>query len=387
MLSSPRAVFLFTRSIAFCVLWPTFILQGQSGLSLQEGLIAADRGIWGATAGPHPQMGQLQSALAPEFILIKGGETESRDQVMKFFARATDLKSEYRNPRAVVLTPNMGYVIADVRASYPSLNGAPRWEHALTATVFTRRDGEWVATLRAETPIEDSRDEILAKPSDSNPDLIAMRSLATKVMLSVRVPGYAPFPFYPVSLDAGAAISYSDGKTAHEANFTDLPLQMRQFWNQWATYTKDEPSGEALFKDMFYRFFLVHELGHLIAGRVIAGLPEAEKERAAKNLNENLFERELWVNRVAAAWFREHDPRYLNRLVADFRLIHSHLPNPVPQGSNPKSYFAQNFLKLYADPRAFSWYQLSMVISVYGEPPRSFQQILDTLPKIRYDEE
>ena len=162
---------------------------------------------------------------------------------------------------------------------------------------------------------------------------------------------------------------------------------MQQVWTQWASYTTDEPSGDALFRDMFYRFFLVHELGHCIAGRVIAGLPDMEGKQAGANMAANAIEKELVPNRLAVAWFREHDPQYLSRLVANFRRIQAHLPNPVPAGTDPKAYFTQNYLKLASDPVAYGWYQLYMVLSVYDEPANSFQQVLNTLPALRYTEE
>jgi hypothetical protein len=66
--------------------------------------------------------------------------------------------------------------------------------------------------------------------------------------------------------------------------------------------------------------------------------------------------------------------------VSDFRRIEAHLPNPVPAGLDPKRYFSDNYDKLGADPVAYGWFQLYMVISVYDEPAKSFQHILDVLP-------
>jgi hypothetical protein len=70
--------------------------------------------------------------------------------------------------------------------------------------------------------------------------------------------------------------------------------------------------------------------------------------------------------------------------VSDFRRIEAHLPNPVPAGLDPKRYFSDNYDKLGADPVAYGWFQLYMVISVYDEPAKSFQHILDVLPNVRY---
>jgi len=105
----------------------------------------------------------------------------------------------------------------------------------------------------------------------------------------------------------------------------------------------------------------------------------------AKNEAANKWEGEITPNRIAVAWYREHDPQYLVKLVADFRRIQSHLPNPVPAGMDKKTYFTDNYQKLGTDPMAYGWYQLQMVLVVYDEPARSFQQVLDDLPKNRYE--
>ena len=105
----------------------------------------------------------------------------------------------------------------------------------------------------------------------------------------------------------------------------------------------------------------------------------------AKNEANNKWAREIAANRIATAWYREHDPQYLAKLVADFRTIQAHLPDPVPAGVDKKTYFTQNYQTLGQDPMAYGWYQLQMVLLVYDEPARSFQQVLDALPANRYE--
>jgi hypothetical protein len=371
---------------ASCLLGFTMSLSAQSPPSTEQQLIVADRNIFAAMAGPHPDTDKLKIALGPEYSDVEDGEAASRDEVLSSYAHLTNFAFDYESPHAVLVSSTSGYVVADVHFSYP-FNGVIIRKHKLTTTMFALREGKWVATLHTEMPFTNDREEVLAGPADSNPSLIAMRSLAADVMSKVHVSGYAPFPFYPVSLDAGTGVSFANSAGAHEADFSTLPPPMQNVWTQWASYTTDEPSGQALFADMFYRFFLVHELGHRISGRVIAGLPDAERKRASSNMAANASEKELVPNRIAVAWFREHDPHYLDRLVADFRRIEAHLPSPVPAGADPKRYLTENYARLGSDPVAYGWYQLYMVITVYDETPKSFQQTLDSLPKLRYDEE
>ena len=354
--------------------------------ALQQQMIAADRGIYESLAGPRPDVAKLGTLLAPEYSEVDDGQINSRADFIQQASAISQFTFKYSDPVAVSTSPNTGYVVATVRYSFR--NGVYSYRHYYkTTTALVLRDGRWMATIHSESQMPFDSETIRETPDDSDPLLIALRKLAVQVMSEVHVPGYAPFPYYNVSLDAGMGVSYSNAQGAHEADFSKLPPPMQQIWNQWASYTTDEPSGQALFEDMFYRFFFVHELGHLIAARVIGGLPEAEQEKVWASERSNRMEAELVANRIATAWFREHDPQYLVKLVADFKLIQSRLPNPVPAGVDPKRYFTENYKKLGADPIAYGWYQLYMVITVYNEPATTFQQTLAALPNERYTED
>jgi hypothetical protein len=358
--------------------------RAQTGTGVEQQLIEADRSYYEAMADAKPGVEKLQRLLGPEYTDVNATGIETRADFFRDVSHVSHLTFDYKDAHAVLLSPTSGYVYADVRYTWSS-NGSPVAEHKMTTTVFSLHDGRWVATLHTETPVTNDRTEILAKPEDNNPDLIAMRQLEAQVISQVRIPGYAPFPLYPVALDAGTAVSFSNQHGAHEAVFSTLPPPMQQLWTQWATYTKDEPSGEALFKDMFYRFFFVHELGHLMARRVAEGLPDDERKKVQANATANLLEGEMAANRISVAWFRENDPAYLARLVADFRIIQARLPNPVPQGADTKRYFSENYRKLGADPVAYGWYQLYMVVTVYDEAPKTFQETMNALPALQYD--
>lgn len=358
--------------------------RAQTGTSVEQQLIAADRSYYEALADAKPDVEKLQRLLGTEYAEVNATGIETRDELFRDVLRVSHMTFDYKDAHAVALSPTAGYVYADVRYTW-SFNGSPVAEHRMTTTVFALRDGKWVTTLHTETPVKNDREEILAKPEDSNPDLIALRQLEAQVIAHVHIPGYAPFPLYPVALDAGTAVSFSNQHGAHEAIFSLLPPPMQQVWKEWASYTKDEPSGDALFKDMFYRFFFVHELGHLMARRVAEGLPDDERKRVMANEEANLMEGELAANRISVAWFREHDPAYLARLVADFGVIQARLPDPVPQGADPKRYFSENYRKLGADPLAYGWYQLYMVMTVYDEPQKTFQETMNALPALKYD--
>jgi hypothetical protein len=352
---------------------------------LQQQLIAADRALLNATSGPHPNVEKYEQGLAPDYIDIEFGSVHSREEDVAQVKLMRDFTFQYENPRAVVLSPTSGYVLSEV--SYSGVvNGAGFQNHVLSTTIFSLEQGKWLAHLQMSEPITAPRKAAAAVP-DNDPTLVALRALASQVEAQVHVPGYPTFAPPKVMLDAGTGVSYFSygDQIVHETQLADLPAPMQNIWTQWASYTTDQPTGKALFDDMFHRFFFVHELGHWMASQVIAGLPETEMTTIAKNEAGHKWEREIAANRIAVAWYREHDPQYLARLVNDFRSIQAHLPDPVPAGIDKKTYFTDNYQKLGADPMAYGWYQLQMVLVVYDEPARTFQQVLDALPKNRYE--
>ena len=351
---------------------------------LQQQMIAADRGLLEAMAGPQPNMERYEAGLAPDYLDIEFGAVHTREEDLAQAKLLRNFSFQYENPQAVLLSATTGYVLAEVRYS-GVVQGAGLQNHVFSTTIFSLEHGRWLAHLQTAQPMQ-AAVKTAAVP-DSDPTLVGLRTLAKQVEEKVQVPGYPAFAPPKVMLDAGTGVSffsYGD-QTVHEAQLGDLPAPMQDIWTQWSAYTTDEPSGKSLFDDMFHRFFFVHELGHWMASQVIAGLPDSEMSAVAKNEANNKWDREIAANRIATAWYREHDPQYLAKLMADFRRIQAHLPDPVPAGVDKKSYFTENYQTLGTDPMAYGWFQLQMVLLVYDEPARSFQQVLDALPKNRYE--
>jgi len=356
------------------------MLHAQQDVAQQ--LIAADRGLLEATAGPQPDVAKYEAGLAEDYIDIEFGAVHPRAEDIEQLKSLRDFSFKYENPHAVVLSPTSGYVVAEV--SYEGVvDGSGIRNHVLTTTVVSLEHGRWLVRMQMSEPMNAGSKAGVVP--DNDPTLVALRTLAGQVEAKVKVPGYGAFAPPKVMLDAGTAVSYTSRSGVHSSQIEDLPPPMQDIWKQWSSYTTDEPTGKALFDDMFHRFFFVHELGHWMVSQVIAGLPASEMSVVAKNDAANKWKSETMANRIAVAWYREHDPEYLAKLVADFRLIEAHLPNPVPVGMDKKTYFTDNYQKLGADPMAYGWYQLQMVLVVYDEPVQSFQQVLDGLPKERYE--
>jgi hypothetical protein len=216
-------------------------------------------------------------------------------------------------------------------------------------------------------------------------DLQGLNTIAADFESRVHVRRIPDAEFQPppaVRLYTTPPFSFYEKRTVTEGRFSELPPPVQENIKQWASFTSNQSSGESLFRDMFYRFFFVHELGHWVQARVVA--VRGRTEGKISDADEDTYQNEIQSNRIAVAWWREHDPTYLARLVADFRQIESHMPNPVPQGKDKVQYFVENYDKLTNDPNAYGWYQLDLVITAYDQPQESFQRVLDGLATVRY---
>jgi hypothetical protein len=216
-------------------------------------------------------------------------------------------------------------------------------------------------------------------------DLHTMDTIAADFQSKVHVRGIPDSAFLPppkVRIYTLPPFSYYEKGTVTEGRFGELPPPVQQSINQWATFTSDQATGEALFHDMFYRFFFVHELGHWVQHGVL--IVRQRSEGKLPDAEEDFYQGEVQSNRIAVAWWREHDPKYIARMVADFREIESHLRCPVPTGQDKIQYFIENYTKLGNDPEAYGWYQLDLVLTAYDQPKESLQSVLDGLATVRY---
>ncbi len=226
---------------------------------------------------------------------------------------------------------------------------------------------------------------VAQEAKQEDPTLDALKQLAAQVEAVVHQSNLPAFAPPQVLLDTQPQISFYEKHTVHSSRFGKLPAQVQSTFDQWASYTTDQPSGQELFEAMFYRFFFVHELGHWVSIQLIRRLPEDRKKVVSDNFDRNYWQVEMTANRIAVAWYRERDPEYLAKLVNDFRRIRKKLPSPVSSGQDERQYFNANYATLGDNPTAYGWYQLEMVILASEEPPRTFEQVMRGLPQMNYE--
>jgi hypothetical protein len=216
------------------------------------------------------------------------------------------------------------------------------------------------------------------------------RALAAKVEARTHVDDFDLKTTAPtIRIDAGPGLSFYDmgtGNVVHEEHWEKVPPPIQATFNRWAAYAGDQPNGRQLFREMFHRFFLVHELGHWMEDQIMEQRRDTMAATARRNAKTARWEYETIANRISVAWWREHDPSYLAKLMNDFRTIQAKLPNPVPAGEDARHYFTRQYSKLAEDPNAYGWFQLHMILLAYDERPRSsFQQSIDKLPAENYE--
>lgn len=121
------------------------VLQGQ--------LIDTDRRIWQAIAGSQPNIAQVSQSLAPDYIDMELAVSHSRNDVLKDLKAVSNFSFQYANPRAFVLSPTSGYVIAELTYSSTS-NGKTDSGKVVTTTVFSKENGRWLAHLHTEMDLK-----------------------------------------------------------------------------------------------------------------------------------------------------------------------------------------------------------------------------------------
>lgn len=155
----PRGFMLRNRLFAGTVLFGTafaYALGQNAPHGMQDDLIRADRRIWEAIAGSHPNIDQVSKALAPDYIDVDSGVRHSRDEVLQYLRGLTNFSFQYARAHAYPLSSTSGYVIAEL--TYSSVqNGSAATGKVLTTTVFSKEHGRWVAHLHTEMDMKPER--------------------------------------------------------------------------------------------------------------------------------------------------------------------------------------------------------------------------------------
>jgi hypothetical protein len=125
-----------------------------------------------------------------------------------------------------------------------------------------------------------------------------------------------------------------------------------------------EAAARREFETGVHHWVFVHELGHWW--------------QACRKVNDGRkpYAFEYEADRIAAAYWHEHDPAVAHHMDEGFQVIVAHSPNPVPPGQETAKYFNDNYEQLGPTP-AYIWFQSQMCVTAFAEKPApSFVQTL-----------
>ena len=83
------------------------------------------------------------------------------------------------------------------------------------------------------------------------------------------------------------------------------------------------------------------------------------------------------MNRIVAAYWREHDPSIIAHHGAVFASLLSHVPSPVPTGQSVEAYYDAHYPDKFRTVPEYLWFQARMCLAVFDEKPSpTFAQAL-----------
>ncbi len=160
-----------------------------------------------------------------------------------------------------------------------------------------------------------------------------------------------------------------DTNTLRTSSWSQLTDEERPMFYKFLGPRTTEAQARREFEDGVHHWVLVHELGHWW-----------QACRGAMDHGDH-YAIEYGADRIAAAYWQEHDPSVIAHQRPVFETILKQWPNPVPPGQGVEPYFNANYEKLGPTP-AYLWFQSRMCVTAFEEKPApSFVQALQqTVP-------
>lgn len=142
-----------------------------------------------------------------------------------------------------------------------------------------------------------------------------------------------------------ALVSYQPSRrTILVSRYQELPAPIQDLMTMWGSAT-GYADGAALFSDIFHGLLLPHEMGHWMQhqGGRLAGMDR--------------WDSEVEANRIALAFWslEEGDAGALPARVEAFSGFLARLPSPVPEGSDARAFFNENYETM--DAMQYGWFQ------------------------------
>jgi hypothetical protein len=146
-----------------------------------------------------------------------------------------------------------------------------------------------------------------------------------------------------------------DKNILHIAIWSKLTAQERKFFEDIAKSIGPKATARGVFEDGTNRWVFTHELSHWW-------------QACQHQTRANSYEEEAGANRIASAYWRKRDPRFMEGIVEGFRNIRESIPSPVPPRESKIEFLDKHFAAVSITD-GYTWYQSDMVIDLAAENP------------------
>jgi hypothetical protein len=210
--------------------------------------------------------------------------------------------------------------------------------------------------------------QVTKENADVDETRVKMAALRDAFVQSVKDAGFTcPIPAPPVLVeDVPSFGSYDDEtNTLRTSAWSLLKPEESQMFYRFMGPNATEAAAKNEFEDGVHHWVIVHELGHWF--QACRGITE----KTAKP-----YAIEFGADRIAAAYWKEHDPAVIAHQRPVFQAILHKFPNPVPEGAGVEPYFNDHYQELGPKP-AYLWFQSRMCLTAFDEKPApSFKRVL-----------
>jgi len=189
---------------------------------------------------------------------------------------------------------------------------------------------------------------------------VKMTALRDSFVLSVKDAGFTCPIAVPSVLveDVPSFGSYDDATNTLRTSAWSLlkPEESQMFYHFMGPNATEEIARKE-FEDGVHHWVIVHELGHWF--QACRGITEKTSKPYAI---------EFGADRIAAAYWNEHDPGVIAHQRPVFEAILHNFPNPVPKGASVEPFFNDHYQELGPTP-GYLWFQSRMCLTAFDEKP------------------
>jgi hypothetical protein len=187
-----------------------------------------------------------------------------------------------------------------------------------------------------------------ASPDGAAPGMLSAEMIVARFERAYKACGLTPAFSPTVEIRTlPSLISYSTGsRTITIGEYYDLPPPLKDQLVTWAGPLAME-DGKAVFETIFQRLGVAHEMGHW------------QQHLSRRFFTLDRWESETEANRIAIAFWSLRGEEYagLSEVVEGWIGVMGELPDPTPEGADPRAFLQENYRDIVVDPEKYGWFQ------------------------------